>query len=201
VGNDPVNFIDPTGMYQCETQEDCDAAAKAVSQIGEARDSYRSAADNDQLSDKSRAAAGKAAGILDGVLEDIGTKNDNNGLTIVSANLPGRVGGDYRKKTRTIRLDTDYASRSGEPFELGAVLAHEVQHDRQRNEGLNRLESEVRPYLMQFMVGIAGPGAYKGYSSASHYTRVHVNGACGFPARLCAGPVSRAIAQEGRKRF
>ncbi|MCR2833039.1 RHS repeat domain-containing protein [Parerythrobacter lacustris] len=201
VGNDPVNAVDPTGMYECKTKGDCAAAAEAVKQIGEARDSYRSAADNKQLSEKSRLAAGKAADTIDGVLADIGTKNDNNGLTIATADLPGRAGGDYDKKTRTIRLDTDYAARSGEPLELGAVLAHEVQHDRQRNDGLGRLEGEVRPYLMQFLVGIAGPGPYKGYSSAADYTRAHLNEVCGLHARHCAGPVGRAMAREGRRGF
>jgi len=201
VHNDPINGIDPFGLYQCKTQDDCDAAATAVNQIGEARDFYRSVADNEQLSDKARLGAGKAADTLGRVLADIGTENDNNGLTIVSADLPGRVGGDYRKDTRTIRLDTDYASRMGEPLELGAVLAHEVQHDRQRNDGLGRLEGEVRPYIMQFMVGVAGSGAYKGYSSFSNYTRAHLNGVCRLPARYCAGPVNRAMAREGRRGF
>ncbi|MEP5173376.1 MAG: RHS repeat-associated core domain-containing protein [Erythrobacter sp.] len=201
VANDPINGVDPFGLYQCETQDDCGAAEKAVNQIGQARDFYRSAEDNEQLSDETRLAAGKAADTLDGVLADIGTENDNNGLTIVSADLPGRVGGDYKGSTRTIRLDTDYASRSGEPLELGAVLAHEVQHDRQRNDGLGRLEGEVRPYMMQFIVGNAGPGAYKGYSSWSNYTRAHLNGVCGFSARHCAGPVNRAMAREGRRGF
>ncbi|WP_234041375.1 RHS repeat-associated core domain-containing protein [Erythrobacter aureus] len=196
VANDPVNGTDPTGMYECgDSKGDaCKAAAAGVNEIRAARDYYASPETGSRIPRNAGAAAA-----LDKTLSTLGSENDGNGLTIIVGETVNEgARGEYDGSTRTITLDTERISRSG--GRTGETLAHEVQHDRQRNENLPRLSEEIRPFMIQFLVGRA-PGGTVGHTSWEAYVRYRASGYCRLPARHCSAPIERALRQERRKPF
>ncbi|NJS14219.1 MAG: RHS repeat-associated core domain-containing protein [Sphingopyxis sp.] len=194
VGNDPVNGTDPTGMYECESKKDCAAAAAGMREIRAARDYYASRETGSLIARSSAAAAA-----LGKILSTLGSENDGNGLTIKEGKteLAG-ARGEYDGSTRTIILDTDRISKT--EGRTGETLAHEVQHDRQRNEKLGRISTEIRPFMIQYLVGRA-PGGTVEHSSWEGYVRYRAAGYCGVGLKYCSPIIEEAISTEKRKPF
>ena len=195
VGNDPVNATDPSGQYKCHTQRACAAAAAGIGEIRRARDYYRSAETGSRV-----ARAPLAAAALDKTLDTLG-RNDGRGVTIQVGNLGGDRGSYNREGGGTITLDLDRIARTG--GRIGETLGHETQHHRQRNENIRgRVENEVRPMLMQYIIGRAPGGSIDlGTRDERHYLGYRLPGYCGFSGPLCTDWVNDAIDAEGRKPF
>ncbi|MEI6487007.1 MAG: RHS repeat-associated core domain-containing protein [Sphingomonadales bacterium] len=93
VGNDPVNGVDPTGMYNCGTSngETCKSVANYVAGIKGAVDTLKSIKN---LSSEQKGLIAKG----EGALASIGSENDGNDVTIRSyGNENTRIGGETRQ--------------------------------------------------------------------------------------------------------
>jgi RHS repeat-associated protein len=192
VGNDPINRIDPTGLYQCKTDKDCSAAAKGIAEIRAARDFYRSAASGN-LAPRNPAAAA----ILDKTLSSLGSKSDG-GLNIKVGDLPGSERGRF-EGGNTVTLDTNEISRKG--MRVGEVLGHEVQHYRQNDDLQPRIFSEVRPLVVQYLVGAAPGGSIQAIRGMDYVMGRLVLHYYSFPASYCIPAAERAMGVELRKPF
>lgn len=146
VGNDPINGRDPTGQYECATKKACAAAAKGLGEIKSARNYWASKATGSLLARSSQAAKN-----LDSQIEALGTEGDG-GVNIADSRLGGN-NGNYDKANNTINLDIDHINKEGGI--IGATLAHETQHYRQRNEPSAGISGEIRPMGMSFLVNRA----------------------------------------------
>ncbi|MFL6801497.1 MAG: RHS repeat-associated core domain-containing protein, partial [Sphingomicrobium sp.] len=157
VANDPVNSSDPTGLYECATK-DCPIVAKAIDQIREARDFYRSPRTDSRLP-----RAPEAAKALDKILGTLG-KQDDGGVNIRSGDAGGNRGGFDAAKT--ITLDLSVIAKTGGT--IGETLGHETQHYRQRGENLSPLAEEVRPLGVGYLIGRAPNGSIRSGSAREY---------------------------------
>jgi len=193
VANDPINWGDPTGLYECKPGIDCKAAAQGISEIKRAKDYYSRPETGSNI-----ARSASAAAALGKILQSIGTKNDG-GVTIQTADL-GTKRGNYDENTNSVNLDLKNIRDSGAI--VGEVLGHEIQHYRQKDDDLNRFSAEVRPMMIQYMIGIA-PGGSLDHTGWHDYISYRLNRRpyCGATIAYCAGPVERSINEEGKKPF
>lgn len=199
VGNDPVNGRDPTGMYECNGAAACDAARQGKVQMEGARDYYRQQSRNFAVTLAQRHAAGVAARAIDANLQTLGREGDG-GVNIVVDNLPSDRRGEYDHSSNTINLDLTRIRQTG--ARVGEVLAHELVHRRQSLAGqhLGRLSAEVRPMMMQYLIGRA-PGGTIINDSWYSYVRSRLFGYCGVAPRFCEEDVDDAIDTERRRPF
>jgi len=163
VANDPINGVDPMGMYKCGDQKSCDAAEKGIQQITQARDHYRSQKPPTGTRIDRNAAKARS---LDKTLKSLGT-NDSGGVEIKSGEVPGNPGarGGYDGNNTLYLNERKIADTGGR---VGETLGHEVQHFRQRNDGLSGAYEEIRPMAIQFLIGRA-PGGSIGAQSFRSY--------------------------------
>ena len=192
VGNDPVNGVDPSGQYECDTPNDCKAAKTGISQIRAARDHYRSAAIGTRIPRSEMAAR-----TLDKALSSLGEKDDG-GVNIRESDLRGTRRGEYDPRSNTISLDTKEIAQSG--ARVGEILGHEAQHYRLRNENLSPLAHEVRPLGVQWLIGRAPGGSISDRSPFDHI-KGRLNGYCGLSQKYCGPAVKRVMEDELQKPF
>lgn len=201
VGNDPINGIDPTGMYECDTEADCAAAEAGKEEIEGARDNFRRVARRAGKNLKLMRDANKAADSLQENLDTLGTKNDDNGLTVVSGDTPGRSLANYDPVSSTITLNTPAIKASR--YSLGQALGHEVQHHRQKFSRLTRTEmqEEVRPMIIMYAIGVGqGRGKSNGWRSfVFHALSPYCAGKLG--GAFCRNARNSAIDSERSKPF
>ena len=162
MGNDPVNLVDPTGLYECKGS-DCERIANFRDQLVEAKEKL-SASD---LKEDQRVGAA-----IVGLLEILGIENDGNGLTIQSGDLNGTsergvTAGKFDSDANTITLDFN-AIRDTRQLG-GAVLGHELVHkqdfDNDRLQGdtpENYARREFGAHAVEHFI-------YRGYGTASPY--------------------------------
>jgi len=130
VGNDPVNAIDPSGTYICQgDRQDCGKIEGYAQGI---RQAARNA--NQVTGSRLASAAGRA---LTRVANFLGARNTDNGVTVVSADLPDRVMGDHSPGPNgTTILELDIANLERGRGSTGAgTLAHEATHGIQERAG------------------------------------------------------------------
>ena len=191
VGNDPVNSTDPTGHYECKNRDACSAAAKGIAEIRAARNYYRSAAPGG-LTPRNSAAAS----VLGKTLSSLGRQGDG-GVNIQTRDLPEGQRGEF-DGVNTISLDTKEISRVG--ARVGEILGHETQHFRQKDERLPEIRAEVRPLIVQYMIGSV-PGGSIEKTPNSYYVlgRLAIN-YCD-QGSYCVAAAQRAIDAEVRKPY
>jgi RHS repeat-associated protein len=151
VSNDPISKVDPTGMYECETDAACKAALAAQKDLQKALQKAE-----DRNTKHHTAAGDRNVAALRGSLEALGIENDNNGLAIETGNLSGSEAAAYVPngdgKTGTIIFDM--AQIRGSSFSIGAFAAHELSHydwdKRGLADGANRPFNELAAYSRQF---------------------------------------------------
>ena len=197
VRNDPVNGIDPTGRYSCGNPKGaaCETARLAASQIKAARDHYASARPGSRIPINAAAASA-----LSKNLQSLGTENDGRGPTIELDRLPKDERGDFNPSTNTIRLDTAKIARTG--AQPGEVLAHEVQHFRQRLEKLPQMEAEARPLGAQYYVNHAPGGSAEGDKrSIQEYVTDRLHSYCYAGGDFCRPSAEAAYENEKWKPF
>ncbi|WP_224199786.1 MULTISPECIES: RHS repeat-associated core domain-containing protein [Pacificimonas] len=138
VGNDPLNGIDPTGMYECEGSEElCD-------QVEGAEKSLRDALRREWSSTRSLSATRS----LRNAVNALGTRGDGNGVTITFGDLPVGVG-RTTADGGNIELDPEAIGRASEGGFRGNLTqatastpAHEALHSHwARVLGAERLDS------------------------------------------------------------
>jgi len=194
VGDDPVNQVDPSGLYECHTEKDCDTAAAGITQIRTARRFYASAPIGSRIPRNMAVAR-----VIDGVLSSLGSKNDG-GVNINTGDLPARFAGLYDPRSNKITLDTNMIAGAGEY--LGEVLGHETQHYRQRNENLEPIATEVRPIAMEYIIRIGLERTSSRVGNAQNYIRRRLMGSyCRFGEHICGPEVDRAMSNEMPKPF
>ncbi|MEP6339131.1 RHS repeat-associated core domain-containing protein [Parasphingorhabdus sp.] len=135
VGGDPINGRDSTGLYDCETEADCEAAEEGRKEIAESEQNMRRAARR-AVSTRSFGRANalrNGANRLSAIQETLGTKNDDNGLNVgtgIVTDSEGReANANFDKTTNTITLNTKRINQEAGSH-VSSVLAHEVQHAR-----------------------------------------------------------------------
>jgi RHS repeat-associated protein len=152
VGNDPVNAVDPSGAYKCSGSEaDCTRMERHATEI-------RQAARNASQETGSRIRSGYATA-LNGLSNFIGRKDDNNGVELVSGDLPdGVYGMNGVGPNGTARFELDFANIDEGGDSTGAgVLAHEATHGMQQITGggptpENTYDREVVANTMESLV-------------------------------------------------
>ena len=151
VGNDPVNRVDPTGMWVCankESQAQCDVVSRGLAQL-------QSALPNLSGSVRRQANA---------ILSAYGAENESNGVQ-VAAGGSSPMGTSTRNGITTVSVRSDIRSLSNLQQATGSsaagVVAHEGDHiinervrlggrdPRTRQEWYN---SERRGYTMQGLI-------------------------------------------------
>ena len=191
VGDDPVNATDPSGLYECATKEACDAAKQGIKDIREARNFYREAPIGTRLGSTQSAAVA-----LDKVLGALGNKGDG-GIEIRTGDLDGGERGVFNGVS-AITLDVPQIEKS--QGRIGETLAHEVQHFRQRGEPLGTVAGEVRPMMLQYIVGKAPGGSLVDQSTTwRNYLEKRLPRYC--ETNYCPREVRGAVDQEIRKPF
>lgn len=191
VSNDPVNAVDPTGMYECANKNACKAAQQGMNQIKQARDYYASKAPGSNI-----ARNPAAAGALGKVMKSLGTEGDG-GVNIRTGDLNG-ARGEYDARSDTITLDLKGIDRTG--ARVGEVLGHEGQHKRQAGQGLSPLAEEVRPLAIQFLIGRAPNGSISPILGRT-YLQQRLSGYCGLSQKICGPAINRVMGDELSKPF
>jgi RHS repeat-associated protein len=195
VGSDPVNGTDPTGLYECE-REVCKIATEAIGQIKDARDFYQSPETGSRI-----ARAPGAAAALNALLSSLGKEGDG-GVNIAVAALTAGQAGNYDRVTNTITLDLSQIKGAG--IRVGEVLGHEAQHYRQRNERGSPWDAEVRPMMMEMLLGIAPSGSIRPHPQSSKqyvFDRLTGSAYCKVASRYCVEDAKKAIENEADKPF
>lgn len=159
VANDPINGVDPTGMYECgDTDgEACSAARQAVSEMQAAKEYYETPETGSRIARNAQAA--KAIGES---LDALGTEGDDNGVTVQVGQL-NRAAGELGRHVSdgwgnsTITLDTAAINASG--WSYGAILGHEASHRFSQTQGWTgfpdwRIYSEARGFSVQANIQI-----------------------------------------------
>jgi RHS repeat-associated protein len=208
VGNDPINGIDPTGLYTCSSEKACDVAKTAVAEMQAAKKFYESKPTGSRIARNPQMA--KAIGES---LDALGEEGVDNGVTIDVGDLPnGELGRHVTDAwgPSTIILDVKQIESSGWSF--GSILGHEASHRHSKTQGwdtgLNwRIYSEIRGYAVQAMIqmytnprmAIGEIGSTR--ESAGHWLRRGANAsACGKLGRFqstCTGRVDDIMKQMG----
>lgn len=181
VGNDPVNGVDPTGMYECGDPkgEACKEARKATSDIRKAIANYRSPPTGSRI-----ARSEKAAVELEKTLESWGEENDGTGpIFVIGTPIDDAIAHydpdppGYPKGRGMIvfsRERFDRANRvNGQAESVGGIVAHEVGHRRNGANNLNVMQNEFLPFVNQWLVN-HGLGLDVG--SWTNYLRRHLSG-------------------------
>lgn len=147
VANDPVNGLDPTGMYNCgkKNGDACKVAKEAKDDLERAHNTASHSIDLRTRTSTAR-ELGKA-------LKDLGTENDDNGLNIRTGNLANDYGlhEGHSDGTSTITIDEQDSRAAG--WSMGAVMGHELRHRRQFLEGLNLAEASFANEMSAFSFG------------------------------------------------
>jgi uncharacterized protein RhaS with RHS repeats len=103
VGNDPVNRVDPSGLYECQGSRSHCAAVAAL------RQGLIAVSHSDRLTATQRAQ-------LQGLVKMLGRAGDGNGITVKAGDLAGGVvaQADATEKGKgTITVDWDRMKSSG----------------------------------------------------------------------------------------
>lgn len=150
VANDPVNKSDPTGMYECSGSKDfCNKVEAGVKQI-------RAASREGPRTGSRIPTRGQI--LLRQTAQTLGTKNDNNGVSIRSGSLdPGNAG---LTKGSDITIDQAQTERGttfiGEKWaRFGEILSHEGAHvwfNSSKSGIEGSLEDERAAYRTQFFM-------------------------------------------------
>jgi len=164
--NNPLRFLDPTGMYICSgTKEQCAAIKTAL-------DNVRKAANNLKDGSKERKALEKIIGFY-------GREGDKNGVTTKFGDLGGGANAntDSKNGKTTITFDLNQAHQSfsnrndgsKEEVEIAGTVAHEGQHgidDKSRGNP----RSEAEEYATEKNAFDAQSWVNKGLDVNSAYT-------------------------------
>ncbi|HET7575636.1 MAG TPA: RHS repeat-associated core domain-containing protein [Sphingomicrobium sp.] len=199
VADDPLNAVDPSGLYECQNDESCKAAKQGIKEIKEARDYYKSPEIGSRL-----ARAPEAAAALNKILGSLGTKDDG-GVNISAQDTLGPSGenGRYDPSATgpgTINLYLRQIRDSGE--RVGETLGHETEHFRLRNQHLDPLATEIRPFGIQYLIGFAPGGTIHNISGRPYIkSRVDNDAYCHAPAKYCDPAVEKAMNNELSKPF
>jgi len=124
VGDNPINKVDPTGMFQCSNKASCDAGQTILNGFKKAQSHFKSG---------SSAYKSLAAGI-----KALGTKNDGGAINVIAKSDPhdtavGRGAYDEKTGKQTLTINLAQLNPSGytekqNNAELTATGRHELQH-------------------------------------------------------------------------
>jgi RHS repeat-associated protein len=151
VGNDPVNARDPTGLYRCEQNVDCDKFESYRQELITARDSYRPGSSDYLVIAASLGVIGEPN--TDGVTIREGGENPSN------RSIPATMEGSSR--TMTIYTPTMERMAQGahnDPVKYAAaIISHEATPDHMRpmSNRADRLSNEIAGYTTQEAVSRA----------------------------------------------
>ncbi|QJQ33459.1 RHS repeat-associated core domain-containing protein [Sphingomonas lacunae] len=199
VGNDPLNGRDPMGMYECKTIDACAAARSAQGAMEAARNYYLRQARNMSASPAQNHAFRAAAAAIGRMMDRFGTEG-SGGVTVQTGEISGTPVGRYHLVGNIIEIDTRKIERTG--LSVGAVVAHEMVHQGQQVGGLNRLEREVRPFVMSFLMNRAEFGDFAGSNlDWRGYLHFRMSSYC-LIRSTCSQDIDSAIdAEAGRPMF
>ena len=212
VGNDPVNGIDPTGMYECGDTDGkaCRATREAIDEMQAAKKYYETPETGSRIARNAQAA--KAIGES---LDALGSEGDENGVTVQVGEL-NRSAGELGRHVSdgwgnsTITLDTAAIDASG--WSYGAILGHEASHRFTQTQGWTgfpdwRIYSEARGYSVQAsiqlfvnpQVAIDNIGSTSGaaYDWLRRRTKSSACGGLGGSTAGCMGRVNTVFNQMG----
>jgi RHS repeat-associated protein len=122
VSDNPINKIDPSGMFQCNNKASCDAGMRLRSDFQKAQQHYKSG---------SPAYNSLAAGI-----KALGTANDGGAIQVATVNAPNQtaLGWGAAPKGQTPTLTINLAQLNAQPntqqgeADFAATGRHEIQH-------------------------------------------------------------------------
>lgn len=175
VGNDPVNGVDPSGLnYTCYSDAACGAAKVAIKEINAAKNYYSSAETGSRLP-RSASAARSLGSVLSTLGSRVSGTPEDGQLEIKSGVVQSDASrrGGYDKVGNTITINLDRTRETG--ARVGEIIGHEVVHSRQRPEllvgKLPGMRSEVRPLMMQYILGRAPGGSIRDAGGWREYVR------------------------------
>ena len=156
VANDPINGVDPTGMYECDSEAACNAAetARADLQIA-AREARRAGP-------PTGTRINTALSRINGALNELGEEGDGGvNVTIApQAEIAEATGsstavGSYTPSTDTITLSDSFKPDVRSGVDWGFVVGHELWHRRSRQTdfegpGVFRVTRETRPFEFEY---------------------------------------------------
>lgn len=124
VAGDPINTLDPTGQYICDSgRAKCNEIAGYVAELREAaRLAAHGSAESRIRSDEAR--------LLSGLAQFLGREGQNNGVNINDADLPsGKLGATSLGRDRVINIELDLSAIRTSRSSTGAgTLGHEAMH-------------------------------------------------------------------------
>lgn len=206
VANDPINAIDPTGMYECDSEKACIAAetARADLQIA-AREARRAGP-------PTGTRINTALSRINGALSELGEKGDGgvNVTMAPQAEIAEATGsstavGSYTPSTDTITLSDSFKPDVRSGVDWGFVVGHELWHRRSRQTafegpGVFRLTRETRPFEFEYhylrALGKPGAGA-AGMEAYVHRRDDQYTGCTGSNRPYCVAARSRARRDRG----
>lgn len=158
VNNDPVNRMDPTGLYDCRNKSACDALDGVLN-------SLRVTAKNLQKSDnRDERTEGRNLAVQ---IDQLGTRNDGNGISVSASAVSDSSGASYAPGLYgilgglfgnalgrgTLSIDTQYLSSLNDTEKQG-LLAHEFTHmmDTFNKRSDGTMNFELRGYTAEAIV-------------------------------------------------
>ncbi|MEP1833879.1 MAG: RHS repeat-associated core domain-containing protein, partial [Hyphomonas sp.] len=118
VANDPVNGVDPSGLWTCgATEKQCDSIEKGIAKIGEAAGNLKEASAEQKY--------------LQSIVTMYGDRGDDNGISISVASLDKGTLGDTSSDGNggvSVRLDFNQINKAGGLNQGAVILAHEGYH-------------------------------------------------------------------------
>lgn len=140
MNNDPVNKIDPTGLYECgneQSQVQCEEIEEGVGEIKKARNNLkrriRRSGKNLRLATELRRSANDLDSVIDFLAKDnvtigFGQAREGTGDISISTNFFGSV---------SYNITIDNSVRAGNSqHSVSHVLAHEAGHGHFHNAGI-----------------------------------------------------------------
>jgi RHS repeat-associated protein len=179
VGQDPINGVDPTGMYNCGAAEGeaCQLAEQAKDDIDKARRNVPSTVGG------SRARAARIRGRLNRISREFGSENDGNNVSVVVNNEIDSMAQHIERPNdqSLIILNAEKLASTG--WSVGAVIGHEVQH-RVDNRGPHRnsplVLREILAYSSQILIDrYANPRRWANVDGRSQARRIIREGSIG----------------------
>jgi len=199
VGSDPLNKVDPMGLYDCASKEACAAARKGIAELRKIQ-KYYSTPPTGSLVPRS----GAAAEAIGKVLGSLGKENDGRkgSVEINIGEVTGKPSarGSYNQFSNAITLNTKAIIQTSGT--IGETLAHETIHFRQRSDLISgklpdTVFREVRPLMMSYIIEMArsGGGSLSGWKE---YVSDRLRSYCNFD---CEQRIPSAIDHESVRGF
>ena len=155
VGQDPINGVDPSGLYECDSDAACIAAETARADLKIAAREARRAGP------PTGSRINTALNRINGALNELGEQGDDGvNITIAPQSdivaSTGRAGAQasYDEGTNTIKLSEDFRPNLRTGRDWGFLVGHELWHSRSRQTAFSgsasTLVGETRPFEFEY---------------------------------------------------